>query len=792
MSRGLKKKLATVAPIAIIAALGAPAFGGLLDDDVLIETSGDGIVYVDATEGVVEPGMKAVTFTSTRVPGVNPPEWGEPYENITLDFTDGTKDPLDSTVEWKRSDVTNCLMASNDNYCDSEPGTGKRIKTHLYGPDPFDTLLRTTPSADYPLVDYFTFGKISNFAAARITGFSIEILDADGNPMTGTDAEKVLFNLDATEIGLGGRLVDGLFGEGGQEESGIGFFDEDRAGFALTTSPDVLDFGAITNPIHTTFFGDAMINDANAPDGFFWDATPAIADDENALLAWYHVGDDKWYYGNIGIDPSLTLYTTLTPAEKAEADAELAAKLAAIAADLGVDVADLGYTTGGDEVPAAIVAAMEGEDLFEVAKIEDLRNANLNYTITVGNVEDGQFIIRIAPRFAPIVELTDTLYQFGVAGALDAANIPYLFAAGSPEQAQYLADITTLEGLPVADAQLYLERLGYSFLGAQRNIGYEMANQTIGNILFGSSLANGSAYGTPNGMMSSKNGEIVDAGANWTMAGSLEGFVAVSGSMGSVADTPNSIGYDFNGYNATAGLSTMLLNGNVEAGVAFSFGKTDATINDNRGSLSQQSFGGAVFGRGAFDNGVKLSGVIGFQMGDIESVRNIDTPVFTGTATGTNPASDLFLAVSGEWMASMGSFKVGPMASLEYHHISTDGFTETGAGLYNVTMDGFTSDVFTGNLGLKGSVDVSDNFTIFGHAAYAMMSSDDLAVPFQFNSVLNGTTFADGASANWFDIGAGAKAKLGDSASLGLEYRGALFSNEYSRHTVRASFEVTF
>ncbi|GGD40989.1 choice-of-anchor F family protein [Sinisalibacter lacisalsi] len=781
MSRGVNKKLATAAPIAMIAALGAPAFGGLLDDDVLIETSGDGIVYVDTTEGVVEPGMKAVTFTSTRVPGPNPPKWLylDPFENIVTDYT---------TI-GSRGETTNCIMASNENFCDSAPASGKRIKTHLYGPGPFDALLSTTPSTDYPLVDYFTFGKISNFTAARITGFTIELLDADGNPMSDrAAAEAVLFNLDPTlheSLAPTIHVVHGLFGNGGQEAA-TGFFSGDDASFDLTASSDVLDLGSILmtedsdgdgsiDTVYADNFGTAMLNDANAPDGVFWDETPNVAGDEDALLTWYHVGNDTWYYGNLG--------TADTPANAAALDA----RLAAIAADLGVTVPDLGYTAGGDPVPAAIVDAMEGDELFSVGKIEDLRNANLNYTITVGNVEEGQFTVRIAPRFAPIVELTDTLYQFGVAGALDAANIPYLGADPT-----YIADIATLEGLPVADAQLYLERLGYSFLGAQRNIGYEMASQSIGNILFGSSLANGSAYGASFGTMSSKNGEIVDAGANWAMAGSLEGFVAVAGSMGSVADTPNSIGYDFNGYTATAGLSTMLLNDNVEAGVAFSFGKTDATINDNRGSLSQQSFGGAVFGRGAFDNGVKLNGVIGYQMGDIESIRNIDTPVFTGTATGTNPASDLFLAVSGEWMASMGSFQVGPMASLEYHHISTDGFTETGAGLYNVTMDGFTSDVFTGNLGLKGSVDLSDSFSIFGHAAYAMMSSDDLAVPFQFGSVLNGTTFVDGASANWFDIGAGAKAKIGEAGSLALEYRGALFSNDYSRHTVRASFEVTF
>lgn len=143
----------------------------------------------------------------------------------------------------------------------------------------------------------------------------------------------------------------------------------------------------------------------------------------------------------------------------------------------------------------------------------------------------------------------------------------------------------------------------------------------------------------------------------------------------------------------------------------------------------------------------------------------------------------------------MGNLSIGPSASLEYHRISTQGFTETGAGLYNVTMDGFTTDVFSGMLALKGSYDIPTSrgkVTLYGHAGYAMMQSSNLAVPFQFSPVLTGTTYADGASNGWIDIGAGITADLSDMASVGVEYRGALLGGGYSRHTVRAGISIRF
>jgi hypothetical protein len=142
-----KSWLGSVAPLAVIVALGSPVWAGTLDDEVLIGTSGDGFVFSDPAEGVLPPGVKAITGMSWND--------GDPIviDPLVTDF---------STLS-SRGDVTNCLIANKPSvYCDSPGGSGKRVKMRLTGRNPFDMRLATTPSTEYPTVDYFTFGKISN------------------------------------------------------------------------------------------------------------------------------------------------------------------------------------------------------------------------------------------------------------------------------------------------------------------------------------------------------------------------------------------------------------------------------------------------------------------------------------------------------------------------------------------------------------------------------------------------------------------------------------------------------
>ena len=208
------------------------------------------------------------------------------------------------------------------------PDQGKRIKTQLTGRNAFDMRFAVTASDEYAAVDYFTFGKTSNFTGARMTGFTVELLDANGDPMSLADLpESVLFNLDATDIGIGARLPDGLFGAGGNEGE-IGFFSDGRAGISSTLSSDVLAFGALTNADYVALFGDAFLDDSMTPDGLFWDDN-ADPEDESALVAWNNIGGGGWTYGALATA------------------ANIDGRLAELAAALGVEVADLGYVDGG-------------------------------------------------------------------------------------------------------------------------------------------------------------------------------------------------------------------------------------------------------------------------------------------------------------------------------------------------------------------------------------------------------------------------------------------------------------
>lgn len=754
-----KRYLAATATLALAAGTALPAWSGTLEDDVLIDTSGDGLIFSDPAEGVLDPGIRAITFTSTRIGSGEDAVFVDPFENIVTDYT---------TLS-NRGEAPNCLIANNPSvFCDSERGSGKRIKTWLTGRNPFEMRLATTPSDLHPTVDYFTFGKTSNYTGARITGFSIELRDADGNLMGDRDAaEAVLFNLDPAlhrSLLSSANLPDGLFGRGGNEGE-IGFFSEQQAILNLDASSDVLDFGGTgdlfaANAFHTDNFGTAFLDDSMVPDGLFWDDNDN-PDDEAALIAWNNIANGGWTYGIL------------------ETAANLDARLAELADALGVSVADLQYADGA-RVPDAIVAAAESSGLFAVDRIEDLRNANLNFTITVGNVEDGEFTLRIVPRFAPIVSETATPYQFAVAASLDAANVPYLGADPA-----YLAAIDNALALDRAAQNQALERLGYSFLAAYPGLAFSTAQEQVLAIRAGSDPDAAAAE--------------VAQDNSWFSLGSegARGLVALSGGIGDVGRTTNGIGYDFTVANLSAGLEFPVREG-LSAGVLAGIARADADIDDARGSLDQQALSFAVFGRGQFADAGSFEAIAGYQSLSFDSTRRINAAGVSETATASTDGSVLFAAVSGDYMYSRGAMSFGPAGSFEIYDVSVDGFTETGAGAFNIEVGDQDNSLVVARLGVRAEGEyatAAGSFRPYGLLGWASRSGDDAVIPTSFGGVLPGITPVDGSDASWLDIGLGftvEAGRRGDTVtSFGADYRGAI-GNDYESHSARVFVEISF
>lgn len=777
-SQGRARLLGTAVSLPLLLAAGmagTPAMSDVLPGGLLVGTSGDGLIFNDPDEGVLAPGIKSVTFTSTRDPILSN-VFLSPYENIVLDYTDavGDGDLTDDPLE-NRGSAPNCMMANNPTvFCDSASGSGKRIKTWLTGPRAFDMRIRTSPTytnqagdaVDVSSVDYFNFGKVSNFTGARITGLSIELLAADGTPMGTLDpANAVLYNLDPdviANLGNGARLVDGLFGEGGNEGD-IGFFDDDRAGFSLVRTVDTLDFGStgdlMSNPFYVANFGTAFLDNSMIPDGLFWDDNNNPAD-EAALVAWNNIGGGGWTYGNLELPENLD------------------ARLEELAQSLGVTVAALNYTAGG-LVPAEVVAAAEANGLFAVDAIEDLRNANVNYTITVGRIDGNEFIIRTAPRFAPIVESAGSRAQFVVAGSLDAANVPYLGA-----DAGYLAIIDSVMALAPAERQQALAELGFS----------------AGAGLFGSAYALGADqfFALPGGAGGdAADGSTVSSkGASWSLDGETRGFVSLGGRVSEADSTSNNFGYETESMNAWAGIERNLSPGNW-VGVMLGAGEAKTDLALDAGGVDVDSMGLGLYARGSLGGNGSYKAMLGWQSLSMDTERNIS--VLGATAQGETDGSVLVAGVEADWLQPRNNWRWGPTASLQFAKVDIDGYTETGAGLGNLTVGDQSTNFVLASAGLRAEADYKVGGGMMHSFAYATITSqsggDDL-ITANFAGLPSFGMPVDALDDTWVDLGVGVSASLSKTATsettLGAEYKGAFFGDGFESHAVRVSLNVNF
>ncbi len=696
---------------------------------------------------MLEPGLKAITKVVNA-------DWDK----------EGTSSP---------SGVLNCLMANNPVIeCDAEQGTGKRIKTRLTGRGGMDLRLQT--SASEGITEYFTFGKTSNLTGARITGLTFTLGTGTG------DAFEVVDTTDpATTVlwdqGLVPRfqLPDGLFGGGGQEATGVGFFDGDRATLVAANTPTEITTAPLTNTFHVDTFGSAVLDNSMIPDGMFWDAsTTGLPDEEPVLIAWYHTGEGTWVYGNLGTDTA--------PEDAGEDFATLDLRLTALAESLGVTVDELGTTgTDGAPIPDNIVALMQANGLFEVLPVEDLRNVNLNFMLDVGDIAGSEFTLRIKPGFAQIVEETTSAYQFRAAGYLDGvANVPYLDLGNAAGYQAAIAEILALD--PAAQAEA-LERTTFSFLGAFSGLGMNLGRDQV------FALGRPSVEAGPDGAVLSSKDD-----GSWSMGDNLRGFASIHGSSGSYETTADSIGYDVDTRGFSAGVETAI---SPKMSVGVMIGGLDGTAEafSGRGEIDASGWSVAAYGRTTFGQGGSLQAVVGYQDLSFDTTRNVGGDVAEGSPDG----SQTFVALQADYMFRQGALTWGPMASIEQYDISVDEFSETGAGMWNLAVDEQDGTVTLVSAGVRGdyAVDAAGATRAYGSLAMTNASGDDAMIAAGFIGLPSIGTPVDGIDQDWVDVNLGITTTIpgfgGKGAVLGAEYRGS-FGDDYENHGLGVFAKMTF
>ena len=746
--------------IMLIPASMTPALAGTIVG--LDSVEGDGFLLIDEDEGVVEPGVKAVT--------------GDPNND---DFT--------TANGFSPQGVVNCLMASNTASCDSESGSGKRVKNNLTGLGAFDTIYNVVSSGG--TTEYFNFGKLTNQTPARMTGFTIEIGTgsgdnfvpaAQGSEPLSMDQVGELLNQAADWAGNGGVdgqnplqrafFPDGLFGAGGQEGE-IGYFSNpDKSGFVFV--PDGTDTLAATSIFgaYTEYFGNGVLSRTQVPEAVFFDddGDPAT---EGTLLYWK--AGDLWLDGD------------------------------------------------GVVQDTAAVDALIAQDAYEVDIIEDLSNINLNYSLDIGDLSVGQFTVRFTPTFAPIVTAAQTEYQSAVAFSLDQTEIPYLFldqsaAAGTeaaidPIFADFQEVTGALNGLSSPEAiQQVLERAGTSYL---RNFGTQaqlLGRDQLEQVLQHIGNGRGSRFATANNVdvasadNSTQAAAMMLAQANGgnsaQVSDRLTAFMSASVSTGDIKQSLNGAGADYTGYTIVGGADYRIVD-SLRVGAALSYGKNEADVDDNRGELDASGLSLMAYASYGEQTGFYADVAGGHTWVDFDNDRTIVIGSLSRLAQSETDGKQWSIAARTGYNIDLAPVIIGPSVEYHFYDLDVDGYSETGAGALNMTIDDMEFKSQTIWLGAQASMPIiSGNGVIEPHASVHWVKElDD-------EGFLVGTRFTEGVLPFFTPIDARdkeyARANIGVTGNfttssglpieLSVNYDGTFGNADFSQHRFQLRAALRF
>ena len=771
-------KTPLVIAIACAGWMGAAQAGEVID---LSYTAGDGYIFVDPDEGVVAPGVKAVTGA------------------VNTEF--------DSPNQFAPNGVENCLMASSAATCDSDMGSGKRVKNNLTGRGAFDHVYNVQTSGG--TTEYFNFGKVTNRTGARLLGYQVIVGTGTGANFTpaSTSDQAGLLSMDqvvaltsvqatswpGNNLSEGQDplqrtwLPEGLFGDNGSTGTG-GYFSQKSAGFFFEPvgTDTLLADGMFDNPVYTQFFGDGLMTRGQEPQALFKEnANP----DLEADLVY-------WKAGNLWLDAAGAVQDTAT------------------------------------------IDALIASPGYYVATIEDLTNVNLNFSMDIGDLTAGQFTVRYVPIFSPIVTAASSDYQLAVANSLDATQIPFLFfdqntpvgETPTPTAAYYeFQDImNAFDALDPGAQSNALTSMGTSYLRNYGTQGLMMGRDSLEAVqqhlqenrisslaapsVSAETLAN-QLMGTPGAAtLDQVVGQPITSTADLAMALDDNGstatvalndttstFISGSASNGSLDSSDNGSGADYSAYSLTVGVDHYLQD-QLRVGAALGYGHNEGDVDNNYGNLDLDGYNLTGFVSYGGATGLFTDVLLGYSWLNYDNDRNINIGAEQRKAKSSTDGELSSFAVRSGYNFELGPVIAGPSIRYQYMDLSVDGYTEKDAGVLNMQVDDMSYDSST--LGLGGQMTMpialeSGYLRPYAEAHWVNEFEDDgsqVATSFA-SGVVPFQTPIDAYDSDYVTVGAGIETTFqasGMPASVSLNYDGVVSNDDYSDNRVSLDLRVAF
>lgn len=250
------------------------------------------------------------------------------------------------------------------------------------------------------------------------------------------------------------------------------------------------------------------------------------------------------------------------------------------------------------------------------------------------------------------------------------------------------------------------------------------------------------------------------------------------------------MGYEGDHYGAILGFDSFVSD-NLNLGLALAYTKSDI---DSKGNAKHnlKSDIVQVYGYGDLylNNNLKLDFKAGVGFADNDGKRTLS---FANKTAKSSYDSNIYMAGLGlGYDINLSNLQITPFLRADYIYVKDDGYTETGADMFNLKVNSNDYDSLLLRLGVKGSYKVADKFGLFGDVSLGVETLDtDAEVKSKFKSTKSFVTKYESDDNIYGQLNLGAFYKPTISSEISLNY-GLEKSKDYDSHKAMLGFKYSF
>ena len=162
-------------------------------------------------------------------------------------------------------------------------------------------------------------------------------------------------------------------------------------------------------------------------------------------------------------------------------------------------------------------------------------------------------------------------------------------------------------------------------------------------------------------------------------------------------------GYDADGQGLAMGIDGMSEDGMTRIGIAGSFANTDVTGKDSttKTTTDIDTTQVMVYANKDYADGMYVEGVASYAFNDNTGTRRILVGAVDRTASSAYDSGVFAVNVEAGWPKENNGVTITPTLGLAYSHLSSDAYTETGAGNMNLKVTPGDVSTFESKVGVK-------------------------------------------------------------------------------------------